>query len=76
MYVVIALSVICLVVIWLGIAASIIFIPMTVIFFIVSEIIYHQNAVSEVVLHHIFLFNKNKLNKNIEAEIARKIRTI
>ena len=25
---------------------------------------------------HSFFFNKNKLNKNIEAEIARKIRTI
>ena len=24
----------------------------------------------------LFFFNKNKLNKNIEAEIARKIRTI
>ena len=25
---------------------------------------------------HSFFLNKNKLNKNIEAEIARKIRTI
>ena len=27
-------------------------------------------------VHTLFFFNKNKLNKNIEAEIAQKIRTI